>query len=147
VSVRLIAAAIRHFEFALRFGRRPLSACSPRRRRWRGAVVDGRQREPRLDLVRADAFFLLFELVRARDLEQAVLLLRDAGEALAAPLRAAVRSASTRAANSPVLLGMELRAFCTRTQRFCASRSAWSRSFSVRRSFHTRALKDSARRQ
>ena len=42
---------------------------------------------------------------------------------------------------------MEPRAFCTRTQRFCASRSAWSRSFSVRRSFHTRALKLSASRQ
>ena len=46
----------------------------------RRAIVDGRKREARLDLVRADAFLLLLELVARQRFEQAVLLFRDAGE-------------------------------------------------------------------
>ena len=93
---------IRHdfLELALRFagaflGRGDIAAAE------RGAVVDGREREARLDLVGADAFLLLLELVARQRFEQAVLLLRDAREPLLRSPRAAGASASTRAANSP----------------------------------------------
>ncbi len=75
---RLRALAGHGFELALRFLRRA-GGCS--RRRCGGAVVDGRQRESRLDLVRADALLLLHQFVARQAFEQAVLLLRDVGEA------------------------------------------------------------------
>src|ERR1043165_8304984 len=67
-------------ELTLRFGGGAARRLLHRAATEGGAVVDGREREARLDLVSADAFFLLFELVARQRSEQAVLLLRDARE-------------------------------------------------------------------
>src|SRR6185295_20398323 len=84
VGCRLIARRLIRLhvlELALRFGGGAVGWRLDRAAAERGAVVDGRQREARLDLVRTDTFFLLLELVAGQRLEQAVLLLRDVREA------------------------------------------------------------------